>query len=447
MKKIFYTVILVSAIGITTLQFSACSNTQGNTAQTFSGIEIPDLIDRDIAAGSETEYEELHTRFDNAILVLEKHPDDIKQFLTIASVYIAEARITGNGAYYNDAALRMLNHVIDQSMGNNDNLYLAMSMKSGVLLSLHQFGMALNTAQNALALNNHNATVYGALTDANVELGNYNEAVKACDAMLSLKPDIRSYARASYIRQIYGDNAGAIDAMKMAVTAGVAGMENTEWARVTLGDIYFTMGKLDIAKQIYNTSLQYRADYTPALAGLAKVAMTEGDYKQSIDLLEQAITIRSESHYVSMLAEAYQLSGNTKKAKEINEDVLELLLDGEKEQKNYVVKHHSARELAQAYFAANDLKNAMKYALQDLEMRPNNIDANALAAWISYKSGDMQTAKMYADKMLVTGIQNSDYLYKASLIYNSNGDVANAEKYAESASNISPYYNKVFSSI
>ncbi|MBK6729956.1 MAG: hypothetical protein IPG60_02955 [Bacteroidetes bacterium] len=175
--------------------------------------------------------------------------------------------------------------------------------------------------------------------------------------------------------------------------------------------------------------------------------MTEGDYKQSIDLLEQAITIRSESHYVSMLAEAYQLSGNTKKAKEINEDVLELLLDGEKEQKNYVVKHHSARELAQAYFAANDLKNAMKYALQDLEMRPNNIDANALAAWISYKSGDMQTAKMYADKMLVTGIQNSDYLYKASLIYNSNGDVANAEKYAESASNISPYYNKVFSSI
>ena len=53
--------------------------------------------------------------------------------------------------------------------------------------------------------------------------------------MVDIRPDIRSYSRVSYLREIYGDYPGAIEAMKMAVDAGVAGDEATEWARIQLG--------------------------------------------------------------------------------------------------------------------------------------------------------------------------------------------------------------------
>ncbi|MFN3940397.1 MAG: tetratricopeptide repeat protein, partial [Chitinophagales bacterium] len=229
MKNIIYILI----IGIASFTFltgaQSCSKTNGNNSVSAAeNLNIPELMDRPILKGAETEYEDLHTRYQNAILALKNNPDDKNQYLTLASIFIAEARISGKSNYYNNAAMQMVNHVIERSAGDSENLYLALSMKSGILLSLHQFKDALNVAQNALTLNNRNATVYGALTDAQVELGNYNQAVEMCDIMLKIKPDIRSYARASYLRQIFGDNTGAIEAMQMAVAAGVPGMENTE---------------------------------------------------------------------------------------------------------------------------------------------------------------------------------------------------------------------------
>ena len=43
--------------------------------------------------------------------------------------------------------------------------------------------------------------VYGFLTDANVELGNYEEAEKACNWMLKLRPgNIPALTRAAFLR-------------------------------------------------------------------------------------------------------------------------------------------------------------------------------------------------------------------------------------------------------
>jgi hypothetical protein len=54
------------------------------------------------------------------------------------------------------------------------------------------------------------------LVDGNVEMGNYATAIEEADKMISIRPDIRSYSRASYLREIHGDYPGAIDAMKLA---------------------------------------------------------------------------------------------------------------------------------------------------------------------------------------------------------------------------------------
>src|SRR6476659_4887840 len=153
------------------------------------------------------------------------NPRDNKSLLAMTSLFIQEARITGDHVYYDMAAMKYANEVLK----NDPNNFEALLYKSLLFLSQHHFAEGLATATTAQKINPYNAFVYGILVDANVELGNYELAVENSDRMVSIRPDIRSYSRISYLREIHGDYPGAIEAMKMAVQAGVPGDESTEW--------------------------------------------------------------------------------------------------------------------------------------------------------------------------------------------------------------------------
>ena len=116
------------------------------------------------------------------------------------------------------------------------------------------------------------------MCDANVELGHYDEAVAAVDKMMSARPDLRSYARASYLRELHGDRMGAVEAMKFAADAGAAGQENRSWALYNLGNIFLNWGKLDTAEFIYKGILEERPNYAYAMSGLAMVSAARKNY-------------------------------------------------------------------------------------------------------------------------------------------------------------------------
>ena len=64
--------------------------------------------------------------------------------------------------------------------------------------------------------------VYGLLTDANVELGDYAEAEKACQWMLNLRPGqcARADARARICASCSATSSGALELMTMALDPG-----------------------------------------------------------------------------------------------------------------------------------------------------------------------------------------------------------------------------------
>ena len=429
MKNFIYTIGFVLFIAM-----SACTDT---AKEAKNG--IPALLERKAELSPKEETETIKDTYNKALLALKQHPDDMKQYLSLASVFIAEGRITGNGGYYSNAAAKVLDKVIENKT-NDDMLFQALSLKSTVLLNMHQFKDALDVAQKGAAMNAYNSGIFGALVDANVELGNYDEAVKDCDKMLSIRPDLRSYSRASYLRQIYGDNRGAIDAMKMAVEAGVPGAESTEWARITLADLYLNIGNIDSASILYRTSLVYRPLYPYAEIGMAKVEKAHKNYDEAIAHTKNAINMMSEAAFVSFLGDLYELKGNVSKAAEVRNDVVKLLEDAEKDQpKDAIIKHNLNREMANAYLAANQLDKAMQYAQNDLQMRPDNIDANELMAWVCYKKGDFANAKLHADKMLKLNTKNANSLYKAGLIYAAAGDTQKGQDLMKKALATSQY--------
>lgn len=435
------TLLYGSLIVLSICCFHSCKqNTEAAEMPINDQLSVPGLLERKSIAGPKEERDQILKTYNDALTALRNNPEDVKAYISLASVFITEGRITGNNSYYSNAAIKMLNKVIGSNPKDKNILFEGLSLKSAVLLNLHQFKDALIVAEQGKAINDFNSGIYGALVDAHIEMGDYKEAVKDCDQMLSIRPDLRSYSRASYLRQIHGDNNGAIEAMKMAVESGVPGMEGTEWARVTWGDLYFNTGKIDTAQMIYESSLTYRPGYPYAEIGLARVAAARKNYDEAIGHTRNAIKILSEVSFVSYLGDMYLLKGDEDKAMDTYKDVVRLLEDNEKEtQNNTAIRHNGHRELAVAYLNVKNYEKALVHATADYNMRPQNIDANELMAWVLYKKGSFAAAKKYQDQVFITKIKNANQSFKAGLVYTAAGNTTLGDNMKKEALAISPF--------
>ena len=294
-NKIYIYLVALFAIIVLVIIFKYRNEKAAQDAKIYT------LLDR---RGSETTSEEWMSlkakvaSYDSALRV---DPNDTKANLNLAATFIQEARVTGNHIYYDKAAFKHINDVLRVDSSN----FSALCYKSLLFLSQHHFLEGLETGQKAQAINPHNAFIYGLLTDAYVELGNYKGAVEMSDKMESVKPDIRSYSRASYLREIYGDYPGSIEAMKLAVTAGPAGAEGTEWARIQLAHLYELTGDIYTAETLYRQSLIYRPDYAYGYSGLARVAVYNKQYDQAIGFYLKADSLVTDNSFKEELADVY----------------------------------------------------------------------------------------------------------------------------------------------
>ncbi|QHT69297.1 tetratricopeptide repeat protein [Rhodocytophaga rosea] len=378
--------------------------------------DMPELKNRNAIISSTSEWLNTKEAIEGLLITLRKDPGNNAARLNLALAYIQEARITGDHTYYDNAALDLLEEVLKKEPENVD----ALCGKASVYLSAHQFAEAIPVAQKAIKLDSHKAFSYGLLVDAYVELGEYEKAVETTDKMVSVRPDIRSYSRVSYLREIHGEYAGAIEAMDMAVKAGMPGLEQTAWARVNLGQLYEHTGKLAEAENQYLMALEERPNYAYALAGLGRVEKAKGNYKQALQHLEKAGQSINELSFISEMAEVYSLSRQTEKATAANNKVIEAIknthVSGGK------LQHFADLELAEAYVQNGEYDLARKHALAEHKRRPKNIDVNHLIAWVAYKKGNYKEAGQYMETALRTHSQNPTLVYRAGLIQLKSGN-------------------------
>jgi tetratricopeptide (TPR) repeat protein len=229
--------ISIFSIFISLMFFLSCQSQSGNTTDAKT---IPELLNRPQLIGPEEEMGFMMDQYAKLAGKIQSNPSDVETKLSLAELFIMEARISGEHGYYYPAALQVINDVLTQEL-KDPTMYRALLDKSSVLLSLHQFAEAKEIAEKAMHYNAYSADIYGVLVDANVELGQYDKAIVYADKMVSIRPDLRSYSRVSYLREIHGMVDESIAALKLAVAAGYPGMEQTEWARLTLGHLYVSI--------------------------------------------------------------------------------------------------------------------------------------------------------------------------------------------------------------
>ena len=391
----------------------ACQNDKPNTtAKAGMGLmeNIPQLLDRNEKIQYGKEWETVQNAYGKERKAIMDNPETKEPWLNLAEIFVQEARVTGEHPHYYPAALQCLDYLLAQqfdekNIKEKDLKFRALSAKAAVEMSLHEFEKALKTGEEAVRINPLNSGIYGVLTDANVELGNYPKAVEMADKMVSIKPDLRSYSRVSYLREIHGDVPGAIEAMTMAAQAGYPGYDNTSWSMVTLGNLYLHYGKLAEAEQVFKNTLEARPEYPFALAGLASVEIMRKNYAEAERLLKQAAAIVPEVSFYEQLATVYKESGHTSEYGKTMEEVIEMMEDDQAH------GHNMDLEFAHVYSDLMDNQpKALEYALKEYQARPENIDVNGALASIYFKMGDKKSAEMHRTKALRTGTKKPELL-------------------------------------
>lgn len=405
---------IFSIIFITQLFFFCNKQTDEN-----SSASIPALFERQGELAKASEWPKTKEKVTELIELISKNPKDTKSRLQIAVIYLSEARITGEHPYYYPAILKILDGVLAIEPQN----FEATTFKSSVKLSLHQFAEAREIAQNAAKINPNNAYVYGVLVDANVELGNYEEAIKMSDIMQSLKPSLESYSRASYLREIYGDYNGSIEAMVLAVQAGLPGSEPHCWSKNTLGHLYEITGQYDKAEEQYLEILALRPSYAFALQGLSNVYVARKEYDKALTELDKAAAIMPEFSFHEHMADIYKLMGDDAKANTKYKSVVEML------DEDVAAGHIVDLELCKLYTKTNDLDSAMVYGMKEFAKRPKNIDVNHALAAVYFADKNYLKAQEHINSALVTGNTAPELMKLASAIESSLGNNIMATKY------------------
>ena len=109
--------------------------------------------------------------------------------------------------------------------------------------------------------------LYGFLTDANVELGNYKDAETAAQWMLDLKPgNMPGLTRAAYLRELFGDIDGSMDLMNMAYqSTPPSEVEDAAWIVTQMAHLDLSIGKIEEAEKLSQQALTMFPGYHYAL--------------------------------------------------------------------------------------------------------------------------------------------------------------------------------------
>jgi tetratricopeptide (TPR) repeat protein len=350
----------------------------------------------------------------------------------LGHAYLQKVRESGDPSYYPKAET-LFRQALDADAGDVDAL-----VGLGTLaLARHEFAQALDWGEQARQHDPAHAAAYGVIGDAQIELGRYDDAVETIQAMVDLRPDLGSYARVSYMRELMGDRDGALAAMEQAATAGSGYAENVAWVHVQLGNLRFDGGYLDAAAHDYAAALAAMPGYAAAVAGQARVAAARGDLDEAVALYQQAVQTIPLPEFVVAYGETLDAAGKH------DEAAAQYALVAAIQQLQRANGVNTDLELA--LFTADhgrpqDLPRAVEQAQAQVAERPSVVAWDVLA-WTLYRGGDLDGAADASREALRLGTRNALMHFHAGMIAAARGERDEAIALLEDALAINPFFS------
>ena len=237
---------------------------------------------------------------------VEKAPDAPRGYTDLALALSRRARETSDPPYY-----RQADEALDRALALSPGDFEAGKVRAWVRLGQHRFADALPLAE---ALNKRapdDVMVYGILTDAYVELGRYDEAEKAAQWMLDLRPGhVPGITRAAYLRELFGDLEGARELMQMALEQTPRSeSEDRAWILTQLGASPPDERRRRAGGRALDEALKAFPGYHYALGNLARVRTAQGRHADAVELLRERQAAADHPENLYELGEALERAG------------------------------------------------------------------------------------------------------------------------------------------
>ncbi len=366
---------------------------------------------------------------------LREAPGDWQGFASLGLAYVQQARVTADPGYYPKAE-----GVLRRSLqlDRQDN-FEAMVGEAALAAARHDFADALRWGEQARAINPYNASVYGVIGDAFVELGRYDEAVTTFQRMVDILPDLSSWARVSYARELMGDTGGAIAAMKVARDYAGSPADGA-WASYQLGELYFNSGDLKDAEVAYREGTQLAPEFVPPFAGLAKVAWARGHLRSAIGRYRDVVARYPLPEYVIALGDLYRASGQPD---------LAAREDGLLHQEEQLLRAAGVNlDLEQALFeSSHGDPQAGLVAAQAEWARRHSVQVADALAWALYENGRYAEAARYSKVAMHLGMRNALFFFHAGMIQLKLGNTVSARSLLSEVESTNPYFSIEYSPV
>jgi tetratricopeptide (TPR) repeat protein len=352
--------------------------------------------------------------------LIEKNPKNFEAYNALALALSRRARETSEVKFYAQAE-ETLKKSFEISPGNFDGGRIQVWL----LLGKHEFAAARESARKLNKKMPDDVMVYGFLTDANIELGNYKEAEDSAQLMLDLRPgNLPGLTRAAYLRELFGDLDGSLELMNMAYqSTPPSEAEDRAWILSQIGHLQLMSGKITEADNTLEQALALFPGYHYALGNLAKVRIEQKRYEDAVNVLQQRYDAAQHAENLYDLAEALECAGHPEQAqKAFTQFEIKSRLES-------VRADNSNRELI-FYYAdhAHLPAKALEVAQAEYARRRDVFTLDAYA-WALHVNGRDTEARTQIAAALAVGIRDARMLRHAGEIALSTGDRAAAERY------------------
>jgi len=363
-----------------------------------------------------------------ATQLIEKNPKNFEAYNALALALSRRARETSDVKFYAEAE-----DTLKKSFEISPDNFDGERIRVWLLLGKHEFAAAREAALKLSKRMPDDVMVHGFLADANAELGNYDEAEKAAQLMLDLRPgNLPGITRAAYLREIFGDVDGALELMNMALqSTPPSEVEDAAWILTQMAHLQLSVGKTADAEKNLQHALVLFPGYHYALGNLAKVRIQQRRYDDAVQLLQQRYQATPHAENLYDLAEALHFAGRHEDAK---------TAFAEFEQKSLLETNrgdNSNRELI-FYYAdyAHDPLKALEVAKREFSRRHDVYTLDSYA-WALHVNGQDNEARRQIEAALAVGIRDARLLRHAGEIVLQVGDRTSAEKYLKQAADLS----------
>ncbi|HUR98041.1 MAG TPA: tetratricopeptide repeat protein, partial [Pyrinomonadaceae bacterium] len=312
----------------------------------------------------------------------------------------------------------------------------ARKLQAALHLAYHRFPEAADAANKLRAELPSDSFAYGVLTDAYMELGEYEKSVDAAQRMVDLKPGTASYSRVAQLRVLHGDHKGALEMFTQAArVTDPSDKETQSWCLVQLGDEHWRHGEYPEAEKVYDEALQNFPGYFLAVAAKGRARASAGDFETAINLLNEAQNRVPNADTIALLGDIYFLRGDSEKA-QAQYDLLEVV-----EQKLGAAGDQKRLALSWADRGVK-LDQALAIATGEYAARKDIYTTDVLA-WCLYRNGKIAEAKEKIDEAMRLKTNSARILFHAGMIANASGNSREAKRQLTTALKLNPTFDLI----